>query len=338
MASAYHTSMGDRFTHLNIPELGGPSVGWSHLSGNLHVQFGDRYGDLFPVAIWATVPDGVLVEPPPSPFPGFGINMLGVDGRVRFPNATYVATERVLVNDPFDFAVGVFNARTGKSVGDFVYRGLPFQTLFTVIQQLNAGRIPQDTFRFQGPASFERGPNGSLIFRYTSELFLDFSTFLWPTEDYNPARGFRAREGSVLDPFLKFQATVGGVPPRVIKTGEINEVSSFGDPVRLRYSIPCDIANKSFSFEYTNSTSASRGGAFRMDTLSAVTCTNARGSAAGPGDADIVTFSGFGTWSKDSDRHLATVQISTAARYFIVQIDGGLTSNADTILTAETEP
>jgi hypothetical protein len=304
------------------------------------VQFGERYGDLMPVAMWAAVPDGLLAEPPPAPIPGFGINMLGVDGVVKFPNYSYVAKERVWVNDPFDFTVGVFNARTGRSVGDLFYRGLPFQDLFAVIQALNAGRIPADTFRYQAPAQFERGPNGSMVFRYDAELFLDFSTFVWPLPDYNPSRGFRAPEGSVLDPFLKFQATAGGPRPTALKSGTIDEVSSFGDRVTLRYSIPCDTSNRNFSFEYVNASNETRGGTFRMENLASVTCTNARGSTAGPAQADIVTFSGFGTWSKDDDRHLATVQISTApdSRFFIVQIDGGLLSNADTALTAETTP
>ena len=339
-ASAYHTLMGDRFTHVDIPELGGGTTGWSHLSGRLYVQFGPQHGDLVPAVIWAIVPEGVLAEPPPAPIPGFGLNMLGVDGRVVFPNFTYVATDRVLVGDPFDLAVGVFNVKTGKSVGDLVYRGLPFQTLLTVILQLNAGRIPQDTFRFQAPASFEPGPNGSLIFRYDSEVFLDFSTFVWPTPDYNTSRGFRAGPNSYIDPFVKFQATAGGTPATVVKTGQINETSSFGDAVSLRYAIPCDISNKNFSFEYTNSSTESRGGTFRLGALSAVSCTNARGSTASPGDSDILTFAGYGTWSKDSDQHLVTVQVYTGAnpRYFIVQVDGGTVSNADSILTVETSP
>lgn len=337
-ASAYHSSMGDRFTHLIIPELGGPATGWSHLLGKFYIQFGDRHGDLVPVTIWATVPDGLLAEPPPSPIQGFGINMLGVDGRVKFPNDTYVATDRVWISDPFDFAVGVINVRTGRSVGDFVYRGLPYQTLFILVQELNAGRIPQDTFRFQGPATFERGPNGSLVFRYDSEVFLDFSTFLWPVPDYNLARGFRARDGSLLDPFLKFQATSGGLAATVVKSGEVNETSSFGDLVSLKYSIPCDVANKNFSFVYTNSSTESRGGTFHMDALSGVSCANARGSSAPPGEADSVSFAGYGSWSKDSNRHVVTAQINTALKYFIVQVDGGTVSNADSILKTETTP
>jgi hypothetical protein len=337
--SAYHSSMGDRFTRVNIPELGGGTVGSSQLSGRLYVQFGDRYGDLVPVAIWAMLPEGFLAEPPAFPFAGFQINMLGADGKVTFPNYTYEAVERVWVSDPFDFAVGVFNVRTGKSVGDFVFRGLPFQTLLTVILQLNAGRIPTDTFRFQGPAAFERGPNGSLVFRYDGGVFLNFSTFLWPTPDYNPAYGFRAGEGSLLEPFLKFQASAGGEPARAFKSGDISEVSHFGDPIRIHYSIPCDVSEKSFSFNYTNSADAPRGGTFVMDSLTAVSCTNAHGSAAGPGEADIVSFAGTGSWSKDTDPHLATVQISTApgAAFYIVQIDGVL-SSADTALEGETFP
>ncbi len=110
--------------------------------------------------------------------------------------------------------------------------------------------------------------------------------------------------------------------------------------VTLDYSISCDISNKSFSFQYTNDSVESRGGKFVMDTLSAVSCSSPLGSTVSPGDADIVSFSGFGSWSSDKDRHLATVQVSTAtgAKYFIVQIDGGLISNADTKLTEETNP
>jgi len=69
-----------------------------------------------------------------------------------------------------------------------------------------------------------------------------------------------------------------------------------------------------------------------------VSCTNARGSTAAPGDSDLVTFAGYGTWSKDSDRHLLTVQVNKSTNYFIVQVDGGSVSNADSILKTETSP
>ena len=48
------------------------------------------------------------------------------------------------------------------------------------------------------------------------------------------------------------------------------------------------------------------------------------------GGLDTLVFTGYGTWSKDDDRHLATVQISVApdAPFVGIQIDGTL-SNVD---------
>jgi len=71
-----------------------------------------------------------------------------------------------------------------------------------------------------------------------------------------------------------------------------------------------------------------------MTSLANVHCTNSRSSQLSPGDYDTVSFSGFGSWSKDKENglHLATVQISTSKDfpYVSVMIDGGLTSNANT--------
>jgi hypothetical protein len=257
---------------------------------------------------------------------------------VKFPNYTYEAHQRFITNDPFDFAVGVINLRTGKSIGDFIYRGLPLQDLFLVIQAMNAGRIPTETFRYKGPAWFEKGPNGSLVFRFRSELFLDFSTFLWPLPDYNPVHGFRAGDNTRLNPFLKFQGILGGSKPTAVKNGQINTVSMIGDPVSINYSIPCDpSSNQNFFFQYTNRSDSDRGGTFTMDALASSTCFNPAGSAAAPGDGDVVTFSGFGSWSKDSDQHLATVSISAkpGENFYILQIDGFL-STAETQLDFET--
>jgi hypothetical protein len=292
------------------------------------------------VSVWALGPAALLAVPPPSPLPGFTPSLLGHNEYLRFPNYTYQPKDVALVSDPFDLAVGAVNVRTGQMVGDFVYRGFPAQDLFFAIQALNQGRIPADSFRWRGPASFERGGDGSIIFRYSSQLFLSYATFLFPVPDYNPAEGWRAGDNAELNPFLKFQATYSGQHPSVLKSGQINEVSSFGDAVSFSYSISCDPANKNFSFDFTNPANATRGGTFHMKALASVSCTNSRGSAAGPGDADVLTFSGFGSWSKDSDTHLATVQISTSpgSRYWSVQIDGGLLSNANIKPPNETEP
>jgi len=63
-----------------------------------------------------------------------------------------------------------------------------------------------------------------------------------------------------------------------------------------------------------------------------VSCINSRTSHAAPGDYDTVTFAGFGTWSKDSNPHIANVQISLSPDfpYVHVLIDGGSVSQANT--------
>ena len=68
-----------------------------------------------------------------------------------------------------------------------------------------------------------------------------------------------------------------------------------------------------------------------MKSLAAVHCINSRTSQAAPGDFDTVQFTGFGSWTGDSQPHIATVQISTAPDFPYVQIliDGGTTSQAD---------
>ena len=82
------------------------------------------------------------------------------------------------------------------------------------------------------------------------------------------------------------------------------------------------------AFEYTNTSTTSRRGTFVMENLAAVDCLNQRGTDPAPGTFDTVVFSGFGRWSEDDDRHLATVQV--APGYVSILIDAGLLSNAST--------
>ena len=65
-----------------------------------------------------------------------------------------------------------------------------------------------------------------------------------------------------------------------------------------------------------------------MENLASVMCFNSLTSRQPAGSYDTVTFTGYGTWSKDDDRHLATVQISVApdAPYVAIQIDGNLSN------------
>jgi hypothetical protein len=101
-----------------------------------------------------------------------------------------------------------------------------------------------------------------------------------------------------------------------------NEIFSYS------YSIPCDAKGKNGSLEYTNNATGDNGGTFRMENLASVACLNSLTSRQSPGNYDTVTFAGYGTWSTDDDRHLATVQISVApdAPYVAIQIDGNLSN------------
>jgi hypothetical protein len=72
---------------------------------------------------------------------------------------------------------------------------------------------------------------------------------------------------------------------------------------------------------------------FRMCGLAWVSFTHSR-AATRMGRPDTVTFTGYGSWSKDSSGapHVAAVQVSTAREYpyVSIQIDGGLVSNVNT--------
>jgi hypothetical protein len=87
--------------------------------------------------------------------------------------------------------------------------------------------------------------------------------------------------------------------------------------------VPCAPEGESFSFDYTNQNSGKSGGTFRMNRLAAVKCFNSRTSTLPPGDYDTVTFSGFGTWSKDesdSKPRFAVVHVSTSRDFPYVSV------------------
>ena len=85
------------------------------------------------------------------------------------------------------------------------------------------------------------------------------------------------------------------------------------------------------SFRYENH---SQIGVFQMHSLAWVAFADSGSSDRTVGEYDTVTFSCFGTWSKDGVSVLrqASVQISTspAAPYVAIQIDSGAVSNVNT--------
>jgi hypothetical protein len=325
------SSIGDDFL-LNIPLLGGTAVGRSQMQGRIQVQFGTQDGDFVPVAFNALPPAGLLVPPPPFPITGLSLGFLGHDEKLRFPNLTYSVTGVAITDDPFDVAVGELNLKTGRLVGGLRWRSFWNQDLLNAILVQNNGRIPPQSFQLQGPAFFQKGPNQESLFRFDAIEVRPFSTFTFPSPDLNPATAFRAGAGSVLTPFFKMQGAAPSDKPLAVMSGSQNNVlASFGDTFSLSYSIPCDPAGKSAAFTYTNS-NATTGGTFTMQNLVSVACINSLTSTQSSGGYDTVTFTGFGTWSKDKNPHVANVQVSTApdAPYVSILIDGGQLSNVNT--------
>ena len=74
-----------------------------------------------------------------------------------------------------------------------------------------------------------------------------------------------------------------------------------------------------------------------MDSLGAVTCLNQRGTSPAAGTFNSIVFSGLGSWSKDEDRHLASVQVNDDG-FVSILVDGGQLSNANSPLTSEPLP
>ena len=330
---SHSSSFGDDF-HLNIPELGGVGRGRSHLLGRVIVQFGHRFGDSIPFAVSSLPPSALLAEPPKTPLSiaGLSVGLLGHDEFLAFPKQTYFLQDVAFADDPFDLQVGAIDLKTGRVIGGLLYRGFIAQDLLFALLEQNEGRIAPDSFKFRGPARFEKGVNGQTVFRFESLVELDFTDYRFPSPDFVKAHSRVAGEGSYLEPFLNIQAMATGDVPRAVKTGGGSLVSSTSDAFSYSYSIPCDPAGKASSFEYKNNNPAN-GGTFKMTSLASVHCTNSLTSAASPGDYDTISFTGFGSWNRDKDEvlHAATVQICTSKEfpYVSILIDGGFTSNVN---------
>jgi hypothetical protein len=329
----HNTNFGDVFG-LNIDELGGEATGRCHLLGRLKIQFGPRSGNSVGFAMQLLPPGGLLAGyPEPLPYLPTGVcrGMIGFNEQMRFPSGvTYNQSKLSSASDPFRIGVGAIDLRTGKVIGEFLQPGFVVQQLFVNLIDVEKC-TPADTFNYQGEAVFEAGANGQLTFRWNGETFLPYPRgfhFPAPTPDGRPA--FVVVRDSRLDPFLRTRAMAGGTRPRgVFEGGEERLRSSIGKEFSYRYSLPLDPTQPGARFEYTNH---SEGGTFTLTNLSWFSPTYSRESAAADGEADVVTFGGFGRWSLDSELHQVSVHISVAedARYVGIQIDGGVTSNVNT--------
>jgi hypothetical protein len=331
-AFAHNSAFGDVFS-LNVPELGGNATGRAHLSGRVLIQFGERSRDSVPVMISTLVPGGMFATPPDSPmskaFPGrLSIGLLGHDEVLQFPQASYPMHEVCFVDDPFEFSIGSVDLKTGRFLGPLLYRGFIVQDMIMALMMLEP-RTPKASFYFRGPAGFEKDASGQTVFSFNGTVRVPYPEgFAFPRPDLKST--FIVGPNSALDPFLYIQAMDGIAPSPEGKSGSVkNALASNGQRFSYNYSIPGYSAGKPASFEYANETT---GGTFRMGSLVWVNFSNG-GRDCPPGECEVVTFTGIGLWSQDTQRpHMATVQISTNAAmpYVSILIDGGMISNVNT--------
>ena len=327
------TETGDAFD-LNVPQLGGnTALAESHLMGRVQFQFGEPSGGTLPFALSLLPASGLLAKPPDSPLIalGVGFGLLGADTNLVFPRQKYYIENVLFADDAFQPCVGAIDLKTGQVLGTLTYRGYLIQNLLLAVLNVNNGAIPPGAFPFRGPASFVKDATGQTVFRFSGNVLIDFSGFLWPLPDLTFNKSVPAGAGSLLDPLLLIEATSALDGQRGLKTGSATNLrSQLGDTFSYTYSIPCDGVGTA-SFTYTNTSTGKTGGTFTMENLASVGCGNSQGSTQAASGGDTVTFAGFGKWSKNSDPHLANVQITNykGFPYVHIQIDGGTVSSAD---------
>lgn len=336
-AFGHNTSFGDVFG-LNIEELGGEGTGRSHLMGRLRLQFGPRCGPTVPFAVSFLPPGGFLSDVPrPLPYlpPGTSRGLIGCNEQLVFPSGvTYDQTLLSSALDPNNVTIGAVHLRTGWVTGELLARAFVVQKLFVNLISVEPC-TPADSFNYQGPARFVRGPGGETILSFNGEVYLPYPKgFRFPSPSPDGRPPFTVFRDSRLDPFLRFQAMHRDRPASGTLSGEARLTSSIGQEFSYRFSIPRDPAEAdAASFEYTNH---AEGGTFRMSRLTWLSATSSPDAETGPDDPDTLTFGGFGRWSQDGtddgELHQVSVHISTAQDlpYVGILVDGGTTSNVNT--------
>ena len=328
----HNTAFGDKFT-LNVPDMEGGATGRSHLHGRVVIQFGARSGDSVPVSVSTLVPGGMFAKPPDSPmakeFPGrLSLGALGHDETLRFKKISYNMQGVCWVDDPFEVSLGSVDLKTGKVLGNFLFRGFIVQSVLLTLLRLEP-RTPKSSWHMRGPAAFEKDPSGQTVFGFSGVAHVAFPEgHGFPRPDLKSL--YMAGPNSVLDPYIYIQAMDGIAPPPAGKSGSAHGVvASNGQRISYKYHIPGYPSGTPAVFEYVNEAT---GGKFQMGSLLWVNFSNSNRETR-PGECDCVNFTGVGLWSLDmSGPHMASVQISTAPElpYVSILIDGGMVSNVNT--------
>jgi len=329
----HNSAFGDAF-HLNVPLLGGPAKGRSHLLGRLQIQFGGRTGTSVPIAISALQPGAVMAPLPVSPitqvFPGrLYAGPQGFNETLRFPLRSYPLDDLSILDDPFDISVGAIDLRTGRCLNDLLHRAFISQDLIFALLRVEP-RTPKDSFFFRGPAMLAKDARNQNVFRFQGIVHIPYPPgFQFPHPDFTSA--FTVGPDSALDPFLWFHAIQAEEARDIFKEGSGHRVrSSTGDEFSYHYVVPADPEQDKAAFEYENHTQQGR---FVMHSMAWVDFSNS-GTSDGGEEYDTVSFTGFGVWSKDGVHTLqqVSVQISTSRQkpYIGIQVASGDVSNVNT--------
>jgi hypothetical protein len=350
------TNFGDVFG-LEIDEFGGEGTGRSHLMGRLRVQFGPRSGDTVSMALSFLPPGGLLSEEPkPLAYlpPGTARGMVGFNEILKFPKGiTYNQKGLSSSMDPNNLAVCAVNVNTGLITDELLCRAFVVQKLFINLIVVEPC-TPNDSFLYQGPARFTRGHDGELVFALDGEVFIPYPKgfrFPAPTDDGEPA--FNVVRESRLDPFLRILGSHRdkAAKGKLSSGGPANnpawkkEISSIHQMFSYRYRVDLDKSEVFFEYKKEGE-KEDGGGTFKLQHVSWIAPTNSPHSKSGSGEADTITFGGFGTWSPngregeagntgknpEEEGHQVSVHISTSEvdPYVGIMIDAGKTSNANT--------
>ena len=325
-------AFGDKFS-LNVPDMEGGATGRSHLMGRLIVQFGTPTANSLPFTFASVLPGGMFAKPPDSPvakaFPGrLSVGLIAHDETLRFQKISYHMTGVAWVDDPFEASIGSIDLRTGRVLGNLIYRGFIVQDVLLTLLQLEP-RVQKSSWHMRGPAAFQQNGDGQTVFTFSGGASVPYPEgFGFPKPDLKSL--YSVGPNSALDPYIYLTAADGVAPPPAGLAGEASGiVASNGQRFSYKYSLPGFAAGKPALFEYTNE---AKKATFKMGNLLWVSYTN-RNRPAKPGDCDCVTFTGVGLWSADmTGPHMCTVQISTDAEhpYVSIQLDGGMLSNVNT--------
>jgi len=329
----HNSAFGDAF-HLNVPHLGGPAKGRSHILGRLQIQFGERCGTSVPFAVWGLPPGGTMsplsVSPITEAFPGrLSAGPQGFNENLRFPLRTYPLDDLAIIDDPFDISMGAIDLKTGLCLNDLLHRAFISQDLIFALLRVEP-RTPKDSFFFRGPALLTGNSRDQSVFRFNGIVHIPYPPgFKFPHPDF--ATAFTVGGNSALDPFLWFHAIASEEPKKIVKEGSAQCIrSSTGDEFSYKYAIALDQEQTNLFFEYENHTQQGR---FKMHSLAWVDVAHS-GTKTDNGAYDTMSFSGFGIWSKDGVNTLqqVAVQISTAPakQYIGIQVASGDVSNVNT--------